>query len=111
MKFKRLTDEQWEYVKRFLPASAKEGRPRADDRRTINAILFVLKTRISWNDLPSEYGDDVTAWRRLKRWEKEGVWKGVMDALIVDGYSNRRLKLDSLSIDSRTIPAKKGGKQ
>lgn len=109
MKFKELTDEQWEYVRPLLPAPAKEGRPRADDRRTINAVLFVLKTGIPWNDLPSQYGDDVTAWRRLKKWEKQGVWKGIMDALISDGYSNGRLQLDSLSIDSTTIPAKKGG--
>jgi transposase len=110
MKFRGLSDLQWEYIKPLLPEPAKTGRPRADDRRTIDAILFVLKTGIPWNDLPSEYGDDVTAWRRLKRWEKEGVWKRIMDALIKDGYSKGRLQLDSLSIDSTTIPAKKGVK-
>ena len=111
MKFRELSDEQWEYVRRLLPSPAKTGRPRADDRRTVNAVLFVLKTGIPWNDLPSEYGDDVTAWRRLNRWEKEGVWKSIMDALIKDGYSSGKLELDFLSIDSTTIPAKKGEKR
>ena len=111
MRFRELSDGQWEYVRPLLPSPAKTGRPRADDRRTINAVLFVLKTGIPWNDLPSEYGDDVTAWRRLKRWEKEGVWKSIMNAMIKDGYSSGKLELDSLSIDSTTIPAKKGEKR
>jgi len=108
MKFSELTDEQWEFIKLFLPPSAKTGRPRADDRRTINAILYILKTGCSWIDLPSKYGDDVTAWRRLRRWEQQGIWKKVMDALIVRGYSTGIVKIDLLSVDSSTVPAKKG---
>jgi transposase len=110
MKFRELTDEQWEYIRPLLPPPAREGKPRADDRRTINAILFVLKTGIPWNDLPKDYGDDSTANRRLRRWEEQGVWKRVMDALISDGYTDGRLSIDDLSIDSDTIPAKKGEK-
>lgn len=108
MRFEKMTDGQWEYIKPYLPKSAWTGRPRADDRRTVDAILFVLKTGIPWNDLPKEYGDDVTAWRRLGRWERQGVWKSVMDALLSDGCSDGKLNVDNLSIDSDTIPAKKG---
>jgi hypothetical protein len=28
----------------------------------------MLKTSIPWNDLLREYGDGITAWRRLKEW-------------------------------------------
>ncbi len=108
MKFKALTDEQWDYIEPLLPPHAKEGKRRADDRRTLNAILFVLKTGIPWSDLPKEYGDDTTANRRLRRWEKQGVWKRIIDALLSDGYSDGKLNIDNLSIDSDTIPAKKG---
>lgn len=48
-----------------------------------------------------------TAWRRLRRWE-EGVLKTILDALIARGYSLGVVKMDSLSVDSITIPAKKG---
>lgn len=108
MKFKGIGDELWEFIKPMLPPHAREGRPRSDDRQTINAILYVLKTGIPWNDLPKEYGDDVTAWRRLREWEKLGVWKRIMDALVARGYSMDIVDMDSLSIDSDTIPAKKG---
>jgi hypothetical protein len=50
----------------------------------------------------------VTAWRRLKRWDEECVWKRIMDALVAKGYSMGIIDMDSLSIDSDTIPAKKG---
>jgi len=109
MKFDGISDELWEFIEPLLPPHAKEGKPRADDRQTINAILYVLKTGMPWNDLPEEYGDDVTAWRRLRDWEELEVWKRIMDALVPRGYSMEIVDMDSLSIDSDTIPAKKGG--
>ena len=108
MKFSVMSDELWGFIEPLLPPHAKEGKPRADDRQTINAILYVLKTGIPWNDLPKEYGDDVTAWRRLRTWEELGVWKRIMDTLVARGYSMDIVEMDSLSIDSDTIPAKKG---
>jgi transposase len=59
---------------------ARTGRPRADDRRTIEGILFVLITGCRWQDLPREYGAPTTAWRRLKRWGEEGVWERIWRA-------------------------------
>jgi transposase len=109
MKFKEVSDKQWEFIEPLLPRKAKEGRPRTDDRQTINAILYVLKTGIPWNDLPQSYGDDVTAWRRLHNWEKLGVWKKIFDLLIKDGYSKGKISVESVAIDSSDIPAKKGG--
>jgi transposase len=103
-----MNDELWTFIVPLLPPHAKEGKRRADDRQTIDGILYVLKTGIPWNDLPDEYGDDVTAWRRLKRWDEEGVWKRIMDALVAKGYSMGIIDMDSLSVDSDTIPAKKG---
>lgn len=108
MKFDGISDELWEFIEPLLPPHAREGKPRADDRQTIDAILYVLKTGMPWNDLPEKYGDDVTAWRRLRDWEELGVWKRMMDALVAKGYSMDVVDMDSLSIDSDTIPAKKG---
>ena len=94
--FMRLSDEQWEKVRSILPPSPREGRPRSDDRRTVNAILFVLKGHIPWNYLPREFGDDATANRRFKRWEREGVWRRIEEALSLSGY----LPVDSDSSNS-----------
>lgn len=92
-----------------LPPPTKEGRPRADDRQTINGILYVLKTGIPWNDLPAEkYGDDVTARRRLKEWKEKGVWERIMDALVAKGYSNGRREHGDPLHRQRHHPGQKG---
>jgi transposase len=84
--FMELSDEQWEKVKRLIPSAHREGRPRSDDRRTLNAILFVLKAHIPWNYLPREFGDDATANRRFRRWKQEGVWSLIEQTLRSAGY-------------------------
>jgi transposase len=59
-------------------------------------------------DMPKRYGHYSTAWRRLKRWEREGVWSKIVEALASKGCSMGKLKLDRVSVDSTTIEARKG---
>jgi transposase len=79
--YTELTDEQWKEIKKILPHKSRKGRPRADDRRTLNAILFIIRGHIPWNFLPKEFGDDSTANRRLREWEKEGIWVQIAEKL------------------------------
>jgi transposase len=72
-----LTDAQWAILQPLLPPRNRTGRPRANDRRTVNAILCVLRTGCAWRDLPEKYGDDSTAHRRLQRWQQEGIWQRI----------------------------------
>jgi hypothetical protein len=90
MKFSDLTDDQWEYARRFLPIQPRVGRKRTDDRRTINGIRYVLETGCRWSDMPRRYGSHVTAWRRLKRWSEEGVWDQIHRAIEIIAYSTFR---------------------
>jgi len=55
MKFQELTDKQWSLINCHLPKPAKTGSPRADDKTTITAIMFVLITGCRWIDLPARY--------------------------------------------------------
>ena len=77
-----LTDQQWARIQPLLPAPRREGRPRADDRRTLEGILYVLRTGCRWSDLPEEYGSGVTCWRRLTQWEADGTWDRVWKTLV-----------------------------
>lgn len=111
MKFQELDDTRWNRIEPILPPKAKEGKPRADDRKTINGILYILITGCRWVDTPPKYGDDSTANRRLRRWENEGVWKRIMDSLINEGYGKGIIRMEELSIDSSTVAARKGGRR
>jgi transposase len=62
-----LTDEQWQVIPPLLPASGVRGRPRTDDRRVINGMLYKCKTGIAWRDLPERYGP----WQTYYRWRNQ----------------------------------------
>ena len=52
----RLNKTQWSKIQPYLSGKADTDRPPADDKRTLEAILFVLTKGCRWRDLPSEYG-------------------------------------------------------
>ncbi len=70
-----LTDEQWQVIEPLLPPSRAKGRPRVDDRRVINGMLFKAKTGVAWRDLPERYGPWKTAHERLRKWTADGTWE------------------------------------
>lgn len=59
-----LTDFEWRVIKPLLPKKPR-GVPRVDDRRVLNAILWVLRTGAPWRDLPERYGPYTTCYNRL----------------------------------------------
>jgi transposase len=108
MEFRELSDEEWELIKPLLPPKAKTGRLRADDRRVLNGILYVLATGCRWMDMPPKYGHYSTAFRGLKHWQTQGIWTRILKTLITKGYTIGKLSIEKLSVDSTTIEAKEG---
>lgn len=106
-----LTDAQWQRIRPLLPAGKKEGRPRADDRRTLDGILYVLRTGCRWQDLTAEYGSPVTCWRRLSQWESDGTWERIWGALLATLDTQGKQAWAQAFLDSRYIPTKKGRKR
>jgi transposase len=104
-----LTDRQWAFIWPLLPPPARTGRPRADDRRTVEGILYVLITGCRWQDLPRAYGAPTTVWRRLKRWGEVGIWERIWRAAlaVLDGHG--KLDWSMAFLDGSFVPAKKGG--
>ncbi len=77
-----LTDQQWEKLQPLLPPQKpKTGRPAEDHRRIINGILWLDRTGAPWRDLPDRYGPWRTVASRFYRWQKAGVWQGILAAL------------------------------
>lgn len=76
-----LTDRQWDAIKAVIPPPRRRGRPPADDRRTLEGILYVLRNGCRWQDTPKEFGSAVTCWRRFDRWEADGTWERVWQTL------------------------------
>ena len=107
MKFTEMTDSQWKTIQKHLPKPARTGRPRADDRTTINAIMFVLTTGCRWIDSPARYGSKSSAHRRFQNLQEQKVWKNILSHLIKSAHKQNKINLQKISVDSSTIPAKK----
>jgi transposase len=70
-----LTDSEWRILDPLLPDRGERGPPIPDKRRTVNGILWVLRTGAPWRDLPERYGNWNSVFVRFTRWSKLGVWK------------------------------------
>src|SRR5262245_5047589 len=104
-----VTDEQWVVIEPFIPKQkAGPGRTRHDDRRTLNGILFVLKTGCTGEDVPRIYGSPATCWRRLSAWSANGTWERLWRTLLSQLEAQGKLEWAQAFLDGSFVPAKKG---
>ncbi len=111
-----VTDELWDMIAPLLPPAPpkpKGGRPRIPDRAALTGIIFVLRTGIPWELLPQEMGcgSGTTCWRRLRDWQHAGVWKRLHQALLDRLGHADQIDWSRASVDSRSVPAKRGAKR
>ena len=110
-----VSEELWEIIEPLLPdepSKPKGGRPRVPDRAALAGIVFVLKSGIPWEMLPEEMGcgSGSTCWRRLRDWQEVGVWEDLHRVLLDRLGEADRIDWDRASLDSASVPAKRGAK-
>lgn len=81
-----LSDDQWAAIAPLLP-TATTGRPRRDDRTTLNGVFWKLCSGAAWRDVPERYGPWRTVNDRFCRYRDDGTLDRILTAL--------RLKLDA----------------
>lgn len=82
-----LTDEQWLLIQPLLPpprAAGGRGRPPLDQRTLINGILWKLRCNRPWRAVPSRYGSHEACYQRYNAYNKSGVIKQILAALMQD---------------------------
>jgi transposase len=99
-----LTDEQWRVIEPLLPPSGVSGRPRVDDRRVINGMLFKAKTGVAWRDLPERYGPWKTVYNRFWRWSRNGTLTMLVTRVRVIAEAIDELDRE-VSVDSSIVRA------
>lgn len=94
-----ISDADWDRVKDHLPGRpGQHGGVARDNRRFIDAVVYVARTGIPWEDLPERFGNWNSQWRRFDRWAKAGRWDPVLAAL-------RDPDSDILILDSTAVRA------
>jgi transposase len=77
-----IADADWERIRDLLPG--RPGQPgwvAQDNRRFVDAVLWIAKTGAPWRDLPERFGPWNSVWRRFDRWSRTGVWQRVFAVL------------------------------
>jgi transposase len=114
-----LPDELWNEIEPLLPppppASPKGGRPPVDNRSALRGIIFVNRTGIPWQMLPSEVfgASGSSCWRRLRDWTRMGVWPELHRRLLdrlgkAGGIDLEHVDLEHVVVDSQSVRALKG---
>jgi len=103
-----LTPGEWARIYPLLPGGeGQRGRPRTpeDDFRILNGICWIMRTGAPWRDLPRHYGSHKSAWSRLSRWTRAGVWDQLFDAIKVQAQAEETVDWSIHHIDSITCKA------
>jgi len=111
-----VPDRLWDLVEPFLPILPRRpqgGRPRVSDRACLTGIVFVLRSGIPWQMLPPELGcgSGMTCWRRLRDWQRAGVWDLMHFALLDWLARSDQIDWSRAVVDSCSIRAVHGGDQ
>ena len=94
-----ISDADWDRVKHLLPGQpGQHGGVAEDNRRFLDAVLWIARTGAAWRDLPERLGNWNTQWRRFDRWAKAGRFAALAAALTDPD-------LDVLILDSTVIRA------
>ena len=111
-----VTDELWVRIEPLLPPlpppSPKGGRPPVPHREALRGIVFVLKTGIPWQALPTEMncGSGSTCWRRFSEWTRLAVWSQLHALLLTALGKAGAINLERAVIDSASVRAVFGGR-
>ncbi len=111
-----VSDELWATIEPLLPPhppQPKGGHPWSSDRRALCGIIYVLKTGIQWQMLPTELGcgSGSTCWRRLRDWQLAGVWHALHRALLDRLGTVDQIDWSRASADSASVRAKGGARR
>jgi transposase len=110
-----VTEALWARLETLIPLRQRlfrhPGRRRTSDRAALEGILFVARTGIGWNQLPTELfgASGATCWRRLAEWHEAGVWRQLHEVVLTELRAAGKLELSTALVDASHLRALKGG--
>jgi putative transposase len=79
-------DDLWDNfivpILRELDSEPCTGRPRVDQRKALDGIIYQMRSGVQWNQLPRQFGDDSSIHRTFQRWIARGVLERIWARLV-----------------------------
>ena len=80
-----LSDSQWERIAPLIPGKPGDpGRHGEDNRGFLEATLWIARTGAPWRELPCEFGNWNSVFRRFRRWATKGIFESLFKTLSGD---------------------------
>jgi putative transposase len=100
-----LTDEQYALLEPLLPRPKRTGRPRANLREVLNAILYLVRTGCQWRLLPHDFPPWSTVHSWYRRWRQDDTWDRINDTLVppVRRQAGRDPAPRASAVDSQSV--------
>src|SRR3954447_4333478 len=109
-----VPDELWRRIepilKRFWPRKAT-GRPPAHWRRTLDGIIFRMRTGCQWSELPAKYGPKSTVHDWFQRWAAGGGLEEIWAVLVAECDDLGGVQWDWQAADAMLGKARFGGEK
>jgi len=113
----RVSDALWSKIQPLLPKHVNThrfggGRPRADDRRCMDAIFFVLRTGCQWGALDATgICSHSTAHDRFQEWRAAGVFERLWQLSLQEYDELKGVDWSWQSMDGAMTKAPLGGEK
>ena len=98
-----LTDAHWALLAPLLPGRVGRRGVVADNRGFVEAVRWVGRTGLPWQNLPPHPGPWHRVRGRFSRWRTRGVWAQVLAALQAAGQAVPSPRQRQVQLDSTTV--------
>jgi transposase len=96
----KIPQPQWRKIYAFLKAHPDVYTVNQQDcRRFVEGVLWILRTGAQWRELPEQYGNWNSVYKRFARWEEKGIWAELHEAFAQDP------DMESVLLDSTVVRA------
>ena len=77
-----LTDEHWSKLRTIMRGHGIYDKPSL--RKTVEGILYRMRTGLPWRDLPSFFGVWISIYQQFNRWSAKNKLMDIFKSLVID---------------------------
>lgn len=101
-----VSDTEWSQIEPLFPTPSPKGRRLKHTRRHIyNALRYQVRNGGAWRSLPHDFPPWQTVYGYFRRWQQEGTWVAIHDALRtqVRVQAGKKPTPSAAILDSQTV--------